>query len=50
MNLEAAAVATYRARLLGDDTTICPPEFLDHVHSEEARGRGYGLRHRGATG
>jgi ribulose-5-phosphate 4-epimerase/fuculose-1-phosphate aldolase len=44
MNLEAAAKATYRARLLGDDTIACPPEFLDHVRSEEAGGRGYGLR------
>lgn len=44
LNLEAAATATYRARLLGDDVTACPPEFLDHVRGEEARGRGYGLR------
>jgi L-fuculose-phosphate aldolase len=44
VNLEAAATATYRARLLGDDTIACPPEFIEHVRSEEARGRGYGLR------
>jgi L-fuculose-phosphate aldolase len=44
VNLEAAATATYRARLLGDDATACPAEFLEHVRSEEARGRGYGLR------
>ena len=44
LNLEAAATATYRARLLGDDSTACPPEFLEHVRSEESRGRGYGLR------
>ena len=44
MNLEAAAVATYRALLLGDDTTACPPEFLAYVRGEEARGRGHGLR------
>jgi L-fuculose-phosphate aldolase len=44
MNLEAAATATYRARLLGDDSTACPPEFLEHVRSEEMRGHRYGLR------
>jgi ribulose-5-phosphate 4-epimerase/fuculose-1-phosphate aldolase len=44
LNLEAAATATYRARLLGDDTTACPPEFLAHVRDEEARGHGYGRR------
>ncbi len=44
MNLEAAAEATYRARLLGDRSTACPPEFLDHIRSEEAHGRIYGLR------
>lgn len=43
MNLEAAAEATYRARLLGDRTTACPPQFLEHVRSEEAHGRIYGL-------
>jgi L-fuculose-phosphate aldolase len=44
MNLEAAATATYRARQLGDDDTACPPEFLDHVRAEEARGSSYGAR------
>jgi L-fuculose-phosphate aldolase len=44
LNLEAAALATYRARLLGDDTTVCPPEFLEHVRGEEEHGRGYGRR------
>jgi L-fuculose-phosphate aldolase len=44
LNLEAAATATYRARLLSDDTTVCPPEFLEHVRDEEARGHGYGRR------
>ncbi len=29
VNLEAAAVATYRARMLGDETTACPAEFLE---------------------
>jgi ribulose-5-phosphate 4-epimerase/fuculose-1-phosphate aldolase len=43
LNLEAAAEATYRARLLGDRTTACPPQFLEHVRSEEAHGRIYGL-------
>jgi L-fuculose-phosphate aldolase len=38
MNLEAAAEATYRARLLGDDSTTCPAEFLEHVRGEETRG------------
>ncbi len=44
MNLEAAATATYRARLLGDHSTVCPPEFLDHVRGEEAQGNVYGAR------
>jgi L-fuculose-phosphate aldolase len=44
VNLEAAAEASYRARLLGDDSTACPPQFLEHVRSEEARGHRYGLR------
>ena len=44
MNLEAAATATYRARLLGDHETICPPEFLEHTRAEEARGNQYGAR------
>ena len=44
VNLEAAAEATYRARLLGDHSAECPPQFLEHVLEEEARGRRYGLR------
>jgi L-fuculose-phosphate aldolase len=44
MNLEAAATATYRARLLGDDTTGCPPEFLEHVRAAEEAGHRYGPR------
>ena len=36
-NLEAAATATYRALLLGDATTVCPPEYLAHVVAREAR-------------
>ena len=47
MNLEAAAEATYRARLLGDRSTACPPEFLEHIRSEEAHGRIYGLSSKG---
>ena len=47
VNLEAAAEATYRAQLLGDRTIVCPPQFLEHIRSEEARGRIYGPR--GAT-
>ncbi len=44
VNLEAAAEATYRARLLGDNSSECPPQFLEHVRSEEARGHRYGVR------
>lgn len=35
-NLEAAATATYRALLLGDETTVCPPEYLERVERREA--------------
>jgi len=35
-NLEAAATATYRALLLGDTTTACPPEYLARVEAGEA--------------
>jgi L-fuculose-phosphate aldolase len=48
VNLEAAAEASYRARLLGDDVTVCPPEFLEHVRSDESRGHRYGVRHAGS--
>jgi L-fuculose-phosphate aldolase len=33
MNLEEAALATYRALLLGDIATACPPEFLSSLPS-----------------
>lgn len=36
-NLEAAATATYRALLLDDATTVCPPEYLAAVEAREAR-------------
>jgi len=39
-NLEAAATATYRALLLGDTTTACPPEYLARVEAAEASARG----------
>ena len=45
LNLEAAATATYRARLLGDDTTSCPEDYVEHARAEEAQGRRYGARH-----
>ncbi|MDP9005665.1 MAG: class II aldolase/adducin family protein [Actinomycetota bacterium] len=35
-NLEEAASATYRALLLGDTTTECPPAYLDRVRRLEA--------------
>ncbi len=38
-NLEAAATATYRALLLGDTTTVCPPEYLARVERREAAAR-----------
>jgi len=38
-NLEAAATATYRALLLGDDTTVCPPEYLARIEAREAGAR-----------
>jgi L-fuculose-phosphate aldolase len=42
MNLEAAAMATYRALLLGDETTVAPPEYMERIRSLEAAGQGYG--------
>jgi L-fuculose-phosphate aldolase len=42
MNLEAAAMATYRALLLGDETTVTPPEYMERIHALEAAGEGYG--------
>jgi L-fuculose-phosphate aldolase len=41
-NLEAAAVATYRAHLLGAEAAECPPEFLAEVEAQEAAGMVYG--------
>ncbi|MBW3574485.1 MAG: class II aldolase/adducin family protein [Actinobacteria bacterium] len=35
-NLEEAATATYRALLLGDTTTVCPPEYLERIRRLEA--------------
>lgn len=33
MNLEEAAAATYRALLLGDEHTVCPPEYAEHLRT-----------------
>ena len=38
-NLEDAATATYRALLLGDETTVCPPEYLERIQAREAAAR-----------
>jgi L-fuculose-phosphate aldolase len=35
-NLEAAATATFRATLLGDTDTVCPPEYLARIEAREA--------------
>ncbi len=42
MNLEAAAMATYRAIQLGDTDTVTPPEYMEWIHGLEAAGKGYG--------
>ncbi|CAN5742014.1 class II aldolase/adducin family protein [soil metagenome] len=42
MNLEAAAIATYRAVMLGDETTVTPPEYMERILALEAAGQGYG--------
>ena len=42
MNLEAAAMATYRAVMLGDESTVTPPEYMERIRSLEAAGQGYG--------
>lgn len=34
-NLEEAATATYRALLLGDETTVCPPAYMEAVRAAE---------------
>jgi L-fuculose-phosphate aldolase len=45
-NLEAAANATYRALLLGDADTVCPPEYLERVEriEQETGSYAYGQR------
>jgi L-fuculose-phosphate aldolase len=43
-NLEAAAAATYRARLLNVPAPECPSDYLEHMRAEEAAGRRYGPR------
>jgi L-fuculose-phosphate aldolase len=35
-NLEEAALASYRALLLGDTATVCPPEFRAHLDAHHA--------------
>ena len=47
-NLEAAAIATYRAHVLGADMADCPPEFLAAVEAQEAAGLVYGKAATGA--
>ena len=42
MNLEAAAMATYRATQLGDTTTVTPPEYMEWILGLENAGKGYG--------
>jgi L-fuculose-phosphate aldolase len=42
MNLEAAATATHRALLLGDETTVTPPEYMERILALEAAGVGHG--------
>jgi L-fuculose-phosphate aldolase len=42
MNLEAAAMATYRALVLGDETTVTPSDYMERIRALEAAGQGYG--------
>ena len=42
MNLEAAAMATYRAIQLGDVDTVTPPESMAWIGGLAAAGKGYG--------
>jgi L-fuculose-phosphate aldolase len=42
MNLEAAAMATYRASMLGDEETVAPPEYMERILSLENAGQGLG--------
>lgn len=43
-NLEAAATATYRALLLGDDPAECPPAYLERIEAQEAGGVRHGTQ------
>jgi L-fuculose-phosphate aldolase len=49
VNLEAAAVATYRAHLLDAVVAECPPEYLAEVAAQEAAGVVYGKTGSGPT-
>ncbi|MGI9022402.1 MAG: class II aldolase/adducin family protein [Acidimicrobiales bacterium] len=40
VNLESAATATFRALLLGDTTTVCPPEYMERMRALEAEAGG----------
>ena len=42
VNLEAAAMATYQAHVLGAEAIECPPKFLAAVEAQEAAGVVYG--------
>lgn len=42
MNLEAAAMASYRAVMMGDTTTVTPPEYMQWIGERERAGQGYG--------
>jgi ribulose-5-phosphate 4-epimerase/fuculose-1-phosphate aldolase len=42
VNLEAAAMATYQAQVLGAEAIECPPKFLAAVEAQEAAGVVYG--------
>lgn len=42
MNLEAAAMATYRAVMLGDESTVTPPAYMERILALESAGQGYG--------
>jgi L-fuculose-phosphate aldolase len=48
VNLEAAAVATYRAHLLNAAVAECPPDFLAEVRAQESAGVVYGKSSSGA--
>lgn len=40
-NLEAAATATYRALILGDAASECPPAYLERIEAQETAGIRY---------